>query len=169
MTKKQERRGAHLLPEQCVPKSRTRHKNAKNTLERLLECKDVVPVIKENVSVALEGLRFGDNDRLSAEVAVLVEAELLIMLTSVDGLIDHAGKRIPMIADVTDADRFVRSEKGRVSVGGMVSKLDAVKLATAAGIPTVIANGRRAGIIPRIAAGARDRALFFIVRRGVCE
>ena len=58
-----------------------------------------------------------------------------------------------MIADVTDADRFVRSEKGKVSVGGMVSKLDAVKLATAAGIPTVIANGRRAGIIPRIAAG----------------
>jgi len=142
--------------------SRTRHQNAKNTLERLLECKDVVPVINENDSVAVEELRFGDNDRLSAEVAVLVEAELLIMLTSVDGLMDHAGKRIPMIADVTDADRFVRSEKGTVSVGGMVSKLDAVKLATAAGIPTVIANGRRAGIIPRIAAGERVGTLFLI-------
>src|SRR6266699_2997785 len=79
----------------------TRHQNAKNTLLRLLECKDVVPVINENDSVAVEELRFGDNDRLSAEVAVLVEAELLIMLTSVDGLMDHAGKRIPMIADVT--------------------------------------------------------------------
>jgi len=98
---------------------------------------------------------------------VLVEAELLIMLTSVDGLMDHAGKRIPMIADVTDADRFVRSEKGRVSVGGMVSKLDAVKLATAAGIPTVIANGRRAGIIPRIAAGERVGTLFPIASREV--
>jgi len=142
--------------------SRTRHQNAKNTLERLLECKDVVPVINENDSVAVEELRFGDNDRLSAEVAVLVEAELLIMLTSVDGLIDRAGKRIPIIADVTYADRFVRSEKGRVSVGGMVSKLDAVKLATAAGIPTVIANGRRAGIIPRIAAGEPVGTLFLI-------
>src|SRR6478609_7581619 len=142
--------------------SRTRHQNAKNTLRRLFECKNVVPVINENDSVAVEELRFGDNDRLSAEVAVLVEAELLIMLTSVDGLMDRAGKRIPMIADVTYADRFVRSEKGRVSVGGMVSKLDAVKLATAAGIPTVIANGRRAGIIPRIAAGERVGTLFLI-------
>src|SRR5881398_1732297 len=109
-------------------------KMRKNTLRRLLECKSVVPVINENDSVAVEELRFGDNDRLSAEVAVLAEAELLIMLTSVDGLMDHAGKRIPMIADVADAARFVRSEKGRVSVGGMVSKLDAVELAIAAGI-----------------------------------
>jgi len=88
----------------------------------------------------VEELRFGDNDRLSAEVAVLAEAELLILLTSVDGLMDHAGKRIPMIADVADAARFVRKEKSRLSVGGMVSKLEAVKLAIAAGIPTVIAN-----------------------------
>src|SRR6266576_5932044 len=146
---------------------RTRHQNAKNTLQRLLECKDVVPVINENDSVAVEELRVGDNDRLSAEVAVLAEAELLIILTSVDGLMDHAGKRIPMIADVADADRFVRSEKGRVSVGGMVSKLEAVKLATAAGISTVIANGRRAGIIRRIAAGERVGTLFLIASREV--
>jgi glutamate 5-kinase len=65
-----------------------------------------------------------------------------------------------MVADVADAARFVRKEKSRVSVGGMVSKLDAVKLAAAAGIPTVIANGRRAGIIPRIAAGERVGTLF---------
>ena len=91
---------------------------------------------------------------------MLAEAELLIMLTSVDGLMDYAGKRIPMIADVGDAARFVRTEKSRFSVGGMVSKLEAVKLATAAGIPTVIANGRRAGIIARIAAGERVGTLF---------
>src|SRR6266567_2335205 len=151
---------AQLLLTHSDLDSRTRHQNAKNTLERLLECKDVVPVINENDSVAVEELRFGDNDRLSAEVAVLVEAELLIMLTSVDGLMDSAGKRIPIIADVADAARFVRREKGRVSVGGVVSKLNAVKLATAAGIPTVIANGRRAGIIPRIAAGERVGTLF---------
>jgi glutamate 5-kinase len=147
--------------------SRTRRQNAQNTLERLLECEDVVPVINENDSVAVEELRFGDNDRLSAEVGILVKAEMLIMLTSVDGLMDHAGKRIPIIADVTDADRFVRSEKGRVSVGGMLSKLDAVRIATRAGIPTVIANGRRAGIIPRIAAGERVGTLFLVAGKEV--
>jgi glutamate 5-kinase len=146
---------AQLLLTHSDLDSRTRHQNAKNTLRRLLECQNVVPVINENDSVAVEELRFGDNDRLSAEVAVLAEAELLIMLTSVDGLMDHAGKRIPMIADVAEAARFVRTEKSRFSVGGMVSKLDAVRLATAAGIPTVIANGRRPGIISRIAAGER--------------
>src|SRR2546430_15654465 len=66
--------------------------------------------------------RSGNNDRLSAEVAVLAEAELLIMLTSVDGLMDHAGKRIPIVTDVTDAARYVRVEKNRFSVGGMVTK-----------------------------------------------
>src|SRR5438094_964832 len=125
--------------------SSTRHQNAKNTLERLLECKNVVPVINENDSVAVEELRFGDNDRLSAEVAVLVEAELLIMLTSVDGLMDHAGKRIPMIADVRDADRFVRSEKGKDSGGGMLSKDEGEKLVASAGITTVTVNVRTAG------------------------
>ena len=82
---------AQLLLTHSDLDSRTRHQNAKNTLRRLLECKNVVPVINENDSVAVEELRFGDNDRLSAEVAVLAEAELLIMLTSVDGLMDHAG------------------------------------------------------------------------------
>jgi glutamate 5-kinase len=117
--------------------------------------------------VAVEELRFGDNDRLSAEVAVLAEAELLIILTSVDGLMDHAGRRIPIIADVADAARFIRKGKGRFSIGGMVSKLDAVRLATAAGIPAVIANGRRAGVIPRIAAGERVGTRFPAQREGV--
>jgi glutamate 5-kinase len=151
---------AQLLLTHSDLDSRTRHQNAKNTLRRLLDCKNVVPVVNENDSVAVEELRFGDNDLLSAEVAVLAEAELLILLTSVDGLMDHADKRIPIIVDVADAARFVRKEKSRFSVGGMVTKLEAVKLAIAAGIPTVIANGRRAGIIPRIVAGQRVGTLF---------
>jgi glutamate 5-kinase len=154
---------AQLLLTHSDLDSRIRHQNAKNTLRRLLECKNVVPVVNENDSVALEELRFGDNDRLSAEVAVLAEAQLLILLTGVDGLMDHAGKRIPIVADVGEAAHFVRKEKSRFSVGGMVTKLEAVKLATAAGIPSVIANGRRAGIILRIAAGERV-GTFFPVR-----
>jgi glutamate 5-kinase len=151
---------AQLLLTHSDLDSRTRHQNAKNTLRRLLQCKNVVPVINENDSVAVEELRFGDNDRLSAEVAILAEADLLILLTGVDGLMDRAGKRIPMIVDVADAARFVRKEKSRFSVGGMISKLEAVKLATAAGIPAVIANGRRTGIIRRIAAGERVGTIF---------
>lgn len=134
--------------------SRTRHRNAQNTLARLLECKNVVPIINENDSVAVEELRFGDNDRLSAEVAMLAGADLLIVLTSVDGLLDGENQRVREVADIESVSHFIREEKGRLSVGGMVSKLDAVKLAVRAGIPTVIANGRRAGLIPRIVAGA---------------
>src|SRR2546425_447005 len=80
--------------------SRTRYRNAKNKLGRLLECKNVVPIINENDSVAVEELRFGDNDRLSAEVAMLADADLLILLTSVDGLMDDKGQRVPVVEDV---------------------------------------------------------------------
>src|SRR2546428_10984901 len=126
---------AQLLLTHSDLDSRTRHRNAKNTLQRLLECKDVVPIINENDSVAVEELRFGDNDRLSAEVAVLAEAELLIILTSGDGLMDHAGKRIPIIADVADAGRFFRQGKGRGSVGGTGSQRRAVRVASETTVP----------------------------------
>src|SRR5438067_283203 len=103
--------------------SRTRYVNAKNTLKRLLETKNVIPIINENDSVAVEELKFGDNDRLSAEVAILADADLLILLTSVEGLMDHDGKRVPVVDDIESVTRFVREDKGRLSVGGMVSKL----------------------------------------------
>lgn len=132
--------------------SRKRYGNAKNTLRRLFQAKKIVPIINENDSVAVEELKFGDNDRLSAEVAMLADADLLILLTSVDGLM-HDGKRISVVTDIDGATRYVRPGKGKLSVGGMVSKLDAVKIAIHAGIQTVIANGRRRGLIARIAAG----------------
>jgi len=133
--------------------SRTRQRNAKNTLVRLLECKNVVPIINENDSVAVEELRFGDNDRLSAEVAMLANADLLVILTSVDGLLNERGEVIPLVSDIADAAKFVREEKGKFSVGGMTTKLDAVRLALDAGIPAIIANGRRKNLIPLIVAG----------------
>ena len=145
--------------------SRTRRRNAKSTLARLLENKSVVPIINENDSVAVEELRFGDNDRLSAEVAMLAEADLLVILTSVDGLLDGANQRVPEVADIAGVARFVREDKGALSVGGMVSKLDAVKLAVGAGILTVIANGRRAGLLARIVAG-RDVGTRFLAPGG---
>jgi glutamate 5-kinase len=133
--------------------SRSRHANVRATLTRLLECRSVVPIINENDSVATEELRFGDNDRLSAEVAVWAGADALVLLTSVEGLLDPKGQRIPEVLDVDAVTKFARQEKGRLSVGGMVSKLQAVKLAVDAGITTWIASGRRKGQIPAIALG----------------
>ena len=133
--------------------SRSRHANVRATLTRLLECGSVVPIINENDSVATEELRFGDNDRLSAEVAVLAGADALVLLTSVEGLLDPKGQRIPEVLDVDAVTKFARQEKGRLSVGGMVSKLQAVKLAVDAGITTWIASGRRKGQVPAIEAG----------------
>jgi glutamate 5-kinase len=114
---------------------------------------NVVPIINENDTVAVEELKFGDNDRLSAEVALLADAELLILLTSVEGLLDEKGRLIPRVDDFEEVAKFVRDEKGRLSVGGMASKLHAVQIAVNAGVPTVIASGRASGPMLRAAQG----------------
>jgi len=133
--------------------SYVRRANAGNTLERLLSAGNIVPIINENDSVATEELSFGDNDRLSAEVATLARANLLIILTGVDGLLDETGKVIPLVRDVDRAKKLANGNKGRFSVGGMISKLEAVKMAVDAGIATVIINGRQPKRIAAVAAG----------------
>jgi glutamate 5-kinase len=144
--------------------SRMRRENAGNTLERLLERGNVVPVVNENDSVAVEELRFGDNDHLSAEVATLAGADLLIILTSVDGLMDGKGKVVPVVRDIESVAGLVREDKGQLSVGGMVTKLEAVRLALAAGITTVIANGRKPGSVAAIANGGAGGTRFLAER-----
>ncbi len=140
--------------------SRTRHDNARNTLAHLLSQRNVVPVINENDSVAVEELNFGDNDRLSAEVAILVDANLLVILTSVDGLQDSAGRIVPLVHDFNEVSGLVRSDKGRISTGGMVTKLQAAQLAVKAGIPVNIASGRKPGLLYAIVAGKRTGTYF---------
>lgn len=140
--------------------SRLRYRNAQNTLNRLLENKNVVPIINENDSVAVEELKFGDNDRLSAEVAILASADLLILLTSVDGLLDKEGKLVPLVDNVRKVEALARVEKGKFSVGGMVTKLQAVKLAVDAGVRAAIANGRIPGRIPALVAGKSVGTIF---------
>lgn len=136
-----------------------RRRNASVTLSKLLSSPGIVPIINENDSVAVEELRFGDNDRLSAEVAQLVNARLLILLTSADGLMALPSKadgkpvRIPQVADIREAFRHVTPEKGEHSTGGMSAKLQAVQTAVAAGIETVIAHGRKKGRIAGAVAG----------------
>lgn len=133
--------------------SRTRYRNARNTLERLLRFRSVVPIINENDSVAVEELRFGDNDRLSAEVAMLCRADLLILLTSVEGLLDQSGRCLAEVRDVDGVSHLATRDTGIYSSGGMVTKLQAVKLAVHAGIPSVIASGLRPGALGEIVDG----------------
>lgn len=140
--------------------SRTRHLNARATLVHLLAQRNIVPIINENDSVAVEELNFGDNDRLSAEVAILVEADHLIILTSVDGLLDEAGKVVPVVRDFNRVAPVVRADKGRHSTGGMVTKLQAAQAAVKAGIPVHIASGRKAGLLYAIMAGKRTGTSF---------
>ncbi len=147
--------------------SRTGYQNIRNTLARIFERQTVVPIINENDSVAVEELKFGDNDKLSAEVAVLVEADALILLTSVDGLLDKAGEIVREVEDIDRVAGFAREEKGKFSVGGMISKLQAVKVAVDAGIETFIAGGRKPGRIPAIVAGKQAGTRFIAKGRAV--
>ncbi|BCX50259.1 glutamate 5-kinase [Haloferula helveola] len=125
-----------------------------NTLSRLLSEPRILPILNENDSVAVEELRVGDNDMLSARVANLVQAERLILLTSVDGLLSPDMKE--MISEVADLDEVmgcVKDERGRFSIGGMASKLQAVRLAVESGIETHIAHGRKPERLTGILAG----------------
>jgi len=145
---------------------RTRYVNARNTLWALLEM-DAVPVINENDTVAVDELKFGDNDVLSVLVAHLLHADLLILLTSVPGLLrpSQAGSGPAEVVDVVEGlDESVlglaTSERSKLGSGGMQSKLGAVKMALDAGAPAVIANGREANVLVRILDGERAGTLF---------
>jgi len=114
-----------------------------DTLGRLLSEPRILPIINENDSVAVEELKFGDNDMLSVRVAKLAGAKRVILLTSVDGLLDPETKAlIPEVRDIDQVFKHVRDDKGRFSMGGMASKLEAIKFAVDAGIETHIAHGR---------------------------
>lgn len=127
----------------------------KDTLQRLLQQPGIVPVINENDSVAVEELRVGDNDLLSARVAILVGARLLVLLTSVDGLLPPGSEDIiEVVEEVGEVLGYARGDaKGRFSMGGMGGKLQAVQMAVEAGVETVIANGRRPERLQAIVEG----------------
>jgi glutamate 5-kinase len=123
-------------------------------LERLVDERGIVPVINQNDSVAVEELSVGDNDMLSAQVAGLVSARMLILLTTVDGLYPPDSERIvEEVASVGEVMSYAKEEKGRFAIGGMESKLRAVKFAVEQGVETVIANGRRPDRLAKILEG----------------
>jgi glutamate 5-kinase len=125
-----------------------------STLNRLMSEARILPIINENDSVAVDELKFGDNDLLSAQVAKLAGARRLILLTTVDGLINPAsGEMMREIEHVDEVMQFASDDRGRFSMGGMTSKLQAVKFAVDAGIETHIANGRHPERIAGILSG----------------
>ncbi len=139
-------------------KHRLRHLNARNTFMALLR-HGVVPVVNENDVVAVDEIKFGDNDQLAALVTMLVDADLLVLLSSVDGLQDaptrvSTGERVSCLPRVTSQTLdLVRKDRGSLSVGGMGSKLLAAQAASEVGAAVVIADGRAPRVLDRILAG----------------
>ena len=135
---------------------RRRVANLRRSLDHLVRA-GIVPVINENDIVAdeeIRGLTFGDNDWLSSLIVKLVHADALVLLTTVDGLLDAEGRRVPAIGKVRDALKLVRpGEKGTLSKGGMDSKLKAVQNAVKSGANVVVASAAQPRVLQKIFEG----------------
>jgi len=128
-----------------------RYANAKHTLDTLLKLK-CVPIINENDTVATEEIRFGDNDRLSALVSILVEADLLIILSDVEGLLDKNKKVMRRVDKITGEIKSLACPTNKKTcVGGMATKIEAARIAVEGKVPCVIANGRKQRIVSQLA------------------
>ena len=152
--------------------NRRRYLNAKHTIEELLE-KGVIPIINENDSVTVEEIKIGDNDSLSATVACLVDAQLLIILSDVEGLYDRdpslknksGTEKAQLISHVSkvneDIERIAGKSKNRLTVGGMVTKVLAAKKTMSFGIPALVVNGLEEKVIESIFSGKEVGTLFW--------
>lgn len=150
---------AQILLEADDIKNGARKENFISTLEKLMELK-VLPIVNENDTVATEELKIGDNDTLAAVVAVSAGADLLVLLTDIDGLytadprIDPEAKFIERVDKITPEILALGGKEGtKVGTGGMATKLSAAKIAAAGGCGTVIANGRDPEVIYDILDG----------------
>lgn len=141
-----------------------RHLNARNALVTLLN-RGVVPIINENDVVSITELKFGDNDKLSALVASLLPADLLIILTTVDGVIENFGKAnpktIPLIEKIdARVENLAGGTDSATAVGGMASKIQAAKIVVRSGIPLVIASGKKKNVLAQVMAGEEEGTMF---------
>lgn len=152
---------------------RTRYLNARNTLLALLEQR-VIPIINENDVVGVEEIRIGDNDNLSALVANLIDADLLVMLTDITGLFTADPRKnadavlIPEVSHIDDSIRALAGGTGSGrGTGGMITKIQAAELATRAGTTTIVAAGAEPNILPRLVAGETIGTRFIAQARGM--
>src|SRR5437763_15428534 len=146
--------------------ARTHYLNARQTLAKLLEWR-VLPVINENDTTATDEISFGDNDFLAAQVAVLIGAEELVLLTDIDGLytadprIDAGARIVPEVDSFADLHELeIGHTTSPLGSGGMRSKVVAAEMATAAGIPTTICNGLRIEALRAVIAGEAEGTRF---------
>jgi len=145
---------------------RKRFLNARNALNALLGM-ETIPIINENDTIAVEEIKFGDNDALSALVASLIEAELLIILSDIAGLYtgnpstDKGATLIPLVTEINeDIENIAGGSGSRLGTGGMITKLQAAKVAMNSGFPMIIAGGSEKRIVRRIIEGEHLGTLF---------
>ncbi len=150
--------------------NRKRYLNARNTLNTLLGW-GVVPIINENDTVMVDEIKFGDNDNLAAVIALLMDSDLLINLTDIDGLYDkdprvHREARLLSQIEIIgkSIERYASDIPGTLGTGGMLTKIKAARKVTTAGIPMVIANGSRPDILRRLFSGD-PLGTFFVPRQ----
>ena len=163
------RHTAQILLTQDDFRNRERYLNARNTLETLFSAQ-ILPIVNENDTVVVEEIKFGDNDNLSSQVAALVQADLLLILSTVEGFYEppssEASERpkiIPIVPEIDDTHFGYAQDiesPSRVTTGGMRSKLIAIEKAAHYGIPTVLASGLNQGVIERVLAGEQEGTLF---------
>jgi glutamate 5-kinase len=151
--------------------ARLHYLNARQTLSKLLEW-GVVPVINENDTTTTDEISFGDNDFLAAQVAILLGAELLVLLTDTDGLftadprVDAGAQLVHEVTAFEDLEPLeIGHATGPLGSGGMRSKVVAAEMATAAGIPTVVCNGLRPGALGAVLDGSRAEGTRFVPRQ----
>jgi glutamate 5-kinase len=155
-----------LLTGDDLNTSRDRYLNARNTLNTLLSWK-IIPIINENDTVVVDEIRFGDNDNLSAMITLLMNADLLINLTDIDGLYTGDPRKktdVELISEVETIDESIETVAGdmpgSLGTGGMLSKVRAAAKVTNAGIPMVISNGRETDILKTIMSGNKIGTFF---------
>ena len=150
--------------------NRKRYLNARNTLRMLLSWQ-VVPIINENDTVMTEEIQFGDNDNLAAMITLLMDADILVNLTDIDGLYTKDPRTspdadfIPLVSTFTeDIKKIAGDIPGALGTGGMLSKINAAKKVTAAGIPMIIANGGKPDVLKKLFSG-KDVGTFFTPKK----
>jgi len=161
-----DKRVAQILVTRDDLTNRKRYLNTRNTLFTLLHWK-VIPIINENDTVVVDEIKFGDNDNLSAMIASLAAANLVINLTNIDGFFDEDPRvnkdahRISVVEKVTSKiEKNASSIPGSLGKGGMESKVKAARQVAMCGIPTIIANGTKKNIISAIFQGREEGTLF---------
>lgn len=143
---------AQMLLSHADLEDRERYLNARGALDALLEL-GAVPVINENDTVAVDEIRFGDNDQLAAMVCTLADADLLVLLSDVEGLLDD-GERVSLVDDIDAAHALVAVRRpDDLGSGGMGSKLEAARRVSRRGVPVVIADARDDAILDKVIAG----------------